>query len=181
MLRVLGEVMNFRVHVTPPVEVEGQVVSSSHIRRLLMDGHVEQAQQMLGRPYRLSGRVIRGDGRGRTIGIPTANLAVPEEKICPAVGVYACRTTIGGLTYAAATNIGTRPTFDGRETMLHVEAHILDLDEDLYDQPVSLEFLARLRGEQRFPSIEALVTQIDQDIQRTRELVLGKINPKGIT
>lgn len=170
MLRVLGETLNYRVHVTPPVKVDGQVVSSSHIRRLLLEGQVEQASKMLGRPYRLDGPVIRGDGRGRMIGIPTANLAIPVEKICPAVGVYACRAVVEGKVFAAATNIGVRPTFDGKDRTTHVEAHLLDVDEDLYGREIQLHFIARLRGEIRFPSIEALVSQIRQDIQQTRAL-----------
>jgi riboflavin kinase/FMN adenylyltransferase len=117
--------------------------------------------------------VVAGDQRGRTIGIPTANLQIPAGKLVPAVGVYASQVQAGGQPYAAAVNIGVRPTFDGQETQVHVEAHLLDFQGDLYGQELYLDLIDRLRGEQRFPSIDALVAQIRADIEKTRKIVAG--------
>jgi riboflavin kinase/FMN adenylyltransferase len=171
-LRSLGELFNYQVHLVPPVEVNGQVISSSGIRNLLADGHVDQARYLLGRPYQIRGSVVHGDGRGYKIGIPTANLVVDEVKLLPGVGVYACWAEVDGRRWPAATNIGVRPTFDGRSVLPHVEAHLIEFDGDLYGQQVKLEFMAYLRGEQRFPGIDALVAQIRHDIQRVRELIV---------
>jgi riboflavin kinase/FMN adenylyltransferase len=117
------------------------------------------------------GQVVKGEGRGRTIGIPTANLQVWEEKILPANGVYATVASIGEQTYPAATNIGTRPTVDGHH--LTVEAHLLDFAGDLYDQEITLTFIGRIRSEQKFSGLEALVAQIQADIAQTRKMVAG--------
>ena len=170
-LRRLGEELGFEVEEHQPVLLDGQVISSSQIRSALTAGNVERAHQLLGRSYRLTGEVIPGDGRGRTIGIPTANLNPWSEQLLPATGVYACQAQIRDKVFRAATNIGVRPTFDGSTTSLHVEAHLLDFKGDLYGQKVRLDFLARLRGEQKFPNVQALVAQIQEDIARTRQLV----------
>jgi riboflavin kinase/FMN adenylyltransferase len=134
-------------------------------------GEVYRTAQNLGRPYRVSGEVVAGDHRGRKIGFPTANLSVPIGKIIPAAGVYACRAWIDEKAWEAATNIGVRPTFDGQGKTVHLEAHLLDFSGDLYGRTVSLDFIERLRGEKRFPDIQALITQISKDIQRTREIL----------
>ena len=126
---------------------------------------------MLGRPYQVSGEVVPGDQRGRRVGIPTANLAVPEGKLIPAPGVYACRSELNGKRYASAVNIGVRPTFSGQGDTIHVEAHLLDFSGDLYGNTIALDFLERLRSEKRFESVDALITQVHSDIQRTREIV----------
>jgi riboflavin kinase/FMN adenylyltransferase len=170
-LKRLGEELGFEVEVHQPVLLEGQVISSSQIRSALTAGNVEHAQQLLGRAYRLTGEVVPGDGRGRTIGIPTANLETWSDQVLPAAGVYACRAQIRDKIFRAATNIGVRPTFDGTSTLLHVETHLLDFQGDLYGQKVQLDFLTRLRGEQKFPNVQALVAQIQEDIARTRQLV----------
>ena len=175
VLRRLGQEFGFSVHVIQPLDKDGERISSSRIRQLISDGEVSQAHALLGRPYRLQGEVVRGDQRGRKIGIPTANLALEPGKLLPASGVYACRAWTGSADserpWAAAANIGVRPTFDGAGTTQHVEAHLLDFEADLYGQVLRLDLLERLRGEQRFASIEALVTQIHADIDRTRLLV----------
>ena len=171
VLRQLGERFNYQLHVVPPVALGEEVISSSQIRALLQAGQVQQAGRLLGRPYRLAGQVIQGDGRGRTIGIPTANLETGSEKLVPGGGVYACLAEIDGRRWAAATNIGVRPTFDGKDTVAHVEAHLLDFSDDLYGRTVGLSFLERLRGEQRFANIQSLVAQIEQDIRQTRQVV----------
>lgn len=173
-LRHLGEELGYRVEVVEAFQVDGTPVSSTRIRNLLQEGDVSKAAQLLGRPYLLSGVVVPGDQRGRTIGIPTANIEPDEHKLIPASGVYACKARVipGQIEpeLQAAANIGIRPTFDGHSTKIHVEAHLLDFSADLYGKTLELNFIARLRGEERFPNIQALVNQIRMDIQRTREL-----------
>jgi riboflavin kinase/FMN adenylyltransferase len=112
--------------------------------------------------------VVHGDGRGRLLGIPTANLELWPYRVIPKAGVYACQALINEQKWKAVVNIGVRPTFVNQATTLHVEAHVLDLDEDLYGRQMQLAFIERLRDEQRFPSVEALVEQIQQDIQHAR-------------
>lgn len=173
VLSALGRKLGFDVEEVGVIEIDGEVISSSRIRAFLEIGDVREAARFLGYPYRVTGTVIPGDHRGRVIGIPTANLSVPSGKIRPAVGVYACQAWVHGRVWAAATNIGVRPTFDGQGTSLHLEAHLLDFSGDLYGQTVSLDFIERLRGEQRFPDIQALINQIRSDVQHTREIVLA--------
>lgn len=170
-LREISRRMGFELNVVQPVAEGQEVVSSSRIRDLLRAGDIAAANRLLGWDYCLSGSVVPGDGRGRTIGVPTANLDFWDEQVLPASGVYACRAEVDGRSYAAATNIGTRPTFDGGDRR-HVEAHLLDVDLDLYEKTVRLSFLERLRGEVKFPDVQALVGQIKQDIERTRRLLL---------
>jgi len=170
-LRGLSEQYSYQLQVFSPVELEGEVISSSRIRSALADGDVQIASKLLGRPYMVSGEVVQGDGRGRRIGIPTANLQVDMEKLIPASGVYACRAKVGGDLYPAAVNIGVRPTFDGDQATRWVEAHLLDFSSDLYGQRISLEFIERLRGEQRFSGVDELIKQIHRDIQKTRNIV----------
>ena len=168
-LKELGEEFGYTVDSIPPLKIGGEVVSSSRIRELLMDGKVEQAAQLLGRPHQIAGDVIAGDGRGSTIGIPTANLAIWAEKTIPKKGVYVCQAEVGGETWGAVTNIGVRPTFDSQSVTPTVETHLLDFNEDLYGLQIRLGFLSRLRDEQRFPNAEALVNQIHADIENARQ------------
>jgi riboflavin kinase/FMN adenylyltransferase len=170
-LKQLGTTLNYHVHVIEPVNVDGKTVSSSQIRKLVIEGNVEKASHLLGRPYRLQGAVVHGDGRGKSIGIPTANLDTGNEKLIPAAGVYACRAIISGKTWPAAVNIGTRPTFENPDLRSHVEAHILDFSNDLYSQSITLEFITRLRAEQRFQNVADLVQQVHKDIDQTREMI----------
>jgi riboflavin kinase/FMN adenylyltransferase len=172
VLKGFGKLRGFDVEEMQAVQLDGEVVSSSKIRVMLESGEVGQAARWLSRPYQITGMVVPGDQRGRTIGIPTANLSVPEGKIFPANGVYACKAWLDGHAWAAATNIGVRPTFDGQGQAVHLEAHLLDYSGDLYGSTISLDFIERLRGEQRFENIQALVHQINLDIQKTREIVL---------
>jgi riboflavin kinase/FMN adenylyltransferase len=127
------------------------------------------ANGWLGRPYALEGEVVHGDHRGRTIGFPTANVAVWAEQVVPANGVYACYATLNGEKFKAVTNVGERPTFNGTGT--RVEAHLLDFDRDIYGETLQLEFIARLRGEQKFSGIEALVAQIRADVEQGQKLL----------
>ena len=170
-LSELAEQLDYQLQVVPAVHLHGQIVSSSRIRGLLREGQVANAAQALGRWYKLTGDVVKGDGRGHTLGFPTANLAVPVEKFVPESGVYACIAQVEGMAWRAAVNIGLRPTFDGSSATTQIEAHILDYQGDLYGQQMSLSFIERLRDEKGFPSIQALIEQIQQDIQKTRELV----------
>jgi riboflavin kinase/FMN adenylyltransferase len=161
----------FETVVHPLLEIDGEIVSSSHIRGLLLAGDVAQANRLLGVPYELCGEVTRGDERGRQLGFPTANLVPDESFACPGHGVYACLAN----GRAAAVSIGVRPTFQtGRGEL--IEAYLLDFDGDLYGEDLCLRFLQRLRGERRFDSSAALVAQMHQDVERTREL-LGSHSP----
>lgn len=170
-LEAVKEARGFEVYVVPPVTVDGEVVSSTRVRRALAAGEVALSARLLGRPFAVEGRVVRGDGRGRELGVPTANLALWEEQALPAVGVYACLAEVDGETYAAATNVGLRPMFEhGRQEPL-VEAHLVAFDGDLYGRPLRLAFLERLRDEVRFETVEELVRQMREDIARTKQIV----------
>jgi riboflavin kinase / FMN adenylyltransferase len=156
----------FRTVVHPLLEVDGEIVSSSHIRGLVLAGEVREANLLLGAPFQLSGEVVHGDERGRDLGFPTANLIPDEALVCPGHGVYACLAD----GRPAAVSIGVRPTFTtGRGEL--IEAYLLDFDGDLYGSEMRIEFLERLRGERRFGSAEALVGQMHRDVELTRELV----------
>ena len=157
----------FTTTVVPLVEHDGEIVSSSHIRALVTAGEVERAARMLGAPFQLRGEVVSGDRRGRTLGYPTANLVPDEALVCPGHAVYAARAD----GTPAAVSVGVRPTFGTGRAVL-VEAYLLDTDEDLYGRELRLDFVARLRGERRFDTIDALVAQMDHDVRRTRELLL---------
>jgi riboflavin kinase/FMN adenylyltransferase len=159
--------------VVPLLEMDGEVVSSSHIRGLVLGGAVEYADRLLGSPFTTSGPVAHGDKRGRTLGFPTANLVPQEGYVVPGHGVYACRAiTADGVVHGAATNVGVRPMFvTGRGEL--IEAFLLDFEGDLYDSELRVEFLKRLRGERRFDSVEALVEQMARDVDQTRALVAG--------
>jgi len=149
---------------------QGEVTfSSTYIRSCIDAGDVAAAASALGRPHRVEGIVVRGDRRGTDLGYPTANLSTPRYAAIPADGVYACRFAHRGRELAAAVSVGTNPTFSGRER--RVEAFVLDLDEDLYGEQVALDFVARLRGMERFESPAELVTQMDDDVARTRAMV----------
>jgi len=169
-LQRLGDLFGFELQVIPPFEVDGDIVSSSLIRSYVQKGDVQRAAQLLGRWYAIQGPVVPGDGRGRTIRIPTANLEVWLGQVMPAHGVYAGWAGISGKRRLAVANVGVRPTFEEQPVKPRAEIHVLDFDQDLYGKNVSFEFVRYLRGEQKFASVEALVAQIHQDIQKTREL-----------
>jgi riboflavin kinase/FMN adenylyltransferase len=155
----------FETRVVTLVEVDGEIVSSSHIRGLVLAGEVEHAARFLGAPFALRGEVVHGDKRGRTLGFPTANLVPDEPLVCPGHGVYAGRAAGA----CAAVSIGVRPTFGSGRAVI-VEAFLLDRDEDLYGRTLQIDFLSRLRGERRFDSVEALVKQMDLDVEQTRQV-----------
>jgi riboflavin kinase/FMN adenylyltransferase len=183
-----------RLHVVAPITVHGLVVSSTKIREFTLEGRVEAAAQLLGRPFDLDGDVVRGAGRGRKLGWPTANIRT-EAELLPGVGVYAVRarlvepsttTTTTTSTYVppilgpplrGAANLGLNPTFrddahagSGREPLM-LEVHLLDVDQDLYGRSLRVEFVHRLRDERRFPNVEALKQQIGRDVAAARRLL----------
>lgn len=159
-LRDLGSCHNFAVHTVPAVQCGTDVISSSVIRSAVAAGAVERAAELLGRPYAISGVVVSGEGRGASLGFPTANLNV-ENEILPHAGVYITEMVALARRLPAMTNVGLRPTWG--EGRLVVESHALDVDEDLYDERIELRFLARLRDERRFSSGTALADQLAQD------------------
>lgn len=173
LLAQLGPRHGFGVTVVPPISVEGIVCSSTKVREFVLEGRVDGAALVLGRAPEVEGEVVRGDGRGRSIGVPTANLK-PLTELMPKNGVYAgwAVRVSDGRRWVAAINVGTNPTFvEGQAT--RVEAHLIDCDEDLYGQPLRVGFVARLRDEERFTSKDALVAQIHKDIEATRRIGNG--------
>ena len=165
---------NFQFHLIPPLLVGGEVVSSTRVREALRSGDVARAATYLGRSFNLVGIVQKGAGRGKELGIPTANLQIWEERAYPAVGVYACIVEVDGQRKQAVTNIGYRPTFEDKPEGPIIEAHILDFERDLYGQEIKVEFIDRLRDEMRFSGPEELLKQIDQDISHTRSLLKNR-------
>jgi riboflavin kinase / FMN adenylyltransferase len=166
--RLLAADGRFETVVHPLLEVDGEIVSSSHIRGLVAAGEVEVATRLLGAPFQLRGEVTHGDKRGRELGFPTANLIPDDALVCPGHGVYACLAD----GRPAAVSIGVRPTFTTGRIEL-IEAYLLDFDGDLYGHELRLDFLARLRGERRFDSAEALIEQMHRDVEDTRAVVLA--------
>jgi riboflavin kinase/FMN adenylyltransferase len=155
----------FETRVVQLVEVDGEVVSSSHIRALVLAGDVEHAARFLGSHFQLEGEVVIGDRRGRTLGFPTANIVPDENLVCPGHGVYAAWADGS----CAAVSVGVRPTFGTGRAVL-VEAYLIDRNVDLYGTILAVDFVARLRGERRFDTVEDLIVQMKLDVERTREL-----------
>ncbi len=169
-----GQSRGFELHVVPPVQVSGEVVSSTRVREALRSGDVARVERYLGRPFALPGKVVRGAGRGHSLGFPTANLEIWDERAFPRTGVYACIAEAEEGRWKAVTNIGVRPTFDSGDVSPTVEAHLLDFSGDLYEQEIRLYFIARLRDERRFSHPEALKEQIQLDIARAKEVLEGR-------
>jgi riboflavin kinase/FMN adenylyltransferase len=169
-LREYGAHAGFQVHTVGPLKYGDQAISSTRIRQFLSLGDVVSAAGCLGRPYRLTGRVAEGARRGATLGFPTANLEVPEERATPARGVYATWVWVEGQPFPGVTNVGTRPTFEAIPK-LTVEAHLLDFHSDLYGKQLRLDFVARLRDEQKFPGPRELLDQIQEDVKTARTLL----------
>ncbi len=171
--RMLADDPRFETRTVPLLEVDGEVVSSSHIRGLVAGGAVQYADELLGAPFAVDGEVQHGDKRGRTLGFPTANLVPRPGFVVPGHGVYACRVALpDGTLVAAATNVGVRPQFvTGRGEL--IEAFLIDWSGDLYGEHIRIEFLCRLRGERRFDSVDALVEQMGRDVEEARGLAAG--------
>ena len=155
----------FETRVVPLVEVEGETVSSSHIRGLVAAGDVAHASAFLGGPFLFEGEVVQGDQRGRELGMPTANLVPEDGLVCPGHGVYAA----WAHGHPAAVNVGVRPMFDSGRGLL-VEAHLVGFEGDIYGQTLRIAFLERMRGERRFESADALVDQMRKDVQQARDI-----------
>ncbi len=165
-LRAQGLAKGFDIEVVELVLVDGEVISSTAIRQALEAGQVEQARDWLGRGYSVTGEIIHGEKRGRSIGIPTANVSVWSEKVIPANGVYAGWATLGDERFMAMTNVGVRPTFDGQGVT--VEAHLLDFNREIYGETLTVSFETRLREEKRFNGIQELIAQIHADFEAGR-------------
>lgn len=165
----LGPKLGFEVETIDLVHNGESPVSSSRIRGLIETGQVALAADLLGFWFRVSNTVIGGDSRGREIGFPTANIRPPKRKVIPAHGVYSCYATIDGRRHHAAVNVGVRPTFGGGDLL--IEAFLLDFDEDIYGREMTLEFVEYTRPELRFPGVDELVAQIEDDVERTREVL----------
>lgn len=170
-LAEIGRELGYGVEVVAAISDESGVISSTEIRKLVAVGRVEEASRLMGHPYRLQGMVSHGDQRGRGIGFPTANLDYAREKVIPAGGIYACWAFLGEERHMAAVNVGTNPTFTPDKQTLSVEAYLLDFDRNLYGEVMRLEFVARLRDEMRYASVEALIEQISLDVEQTRNLL----------
>ncbi len=166
-LQELTAAADISLDIVPPVEVDGAIVSSSRVRQLIAAGDLAAANRLLSQPYRIRGIVTHGAGRGAKIGFPTANLA-GIDTLLPAVGVYAGRAWVSGEGWPAAINLGTSPTF-GDES-IRVEIHLIGQQESLYGQPMEVDFLARLRDIRPFPSVDALVEQLDADVAEAKRV-----------
>jgi riboflavin kinase/FMN adenylyltransferase len=170
-LAEIGLELGYSVEVVAALSDESGVISSTEIRKLIEVGNVVEAARLLGHFYSLQGPVIHGDARGRTIDVPTANVAYSPEKMIPARGIYACWAYLSGAKYQAAINIGINPTFTPDKQIPNVEAHLLDFRGEIYGEELRLEFIARLRDELRFQSVEILLEQIWKDIEMTRHIL----------
>ena len=169
MLSALGAELGFSVSVVDLLSEGGDAVRSTNIRKALVDGSVDGVSKMLGREFAIIGTVVSGDKRGRTLGYPTANIEVGPYMAIPGNGIYATRAIVDGERYMAATSIGTRPTFDGKGRT--IEAFLLGFDSNLYNKELRLEFVQRLRDELKFYSVDALLEQMELDVERTRTLL----------
>lgn len=167
-LASLGRKFGFDVHSIDSVRFRGHRVSSTVVRKLLLQGRVALCRRLLNRPYQIVGTVVRGSGRGADLGYPTANLQ-PASELIPASGVYVTRATVNGAVFAGATNVGYRPTLGEPADKLAVETYLLDADRDLYGEFLTLDFWCRLRAEKRFPNLDALKRQLGCDVRVARK------------
>jgi riboflavin kinase / FMN adenylyltransferase len=169
----LGETLGYTVETVTPMYDNGEPISSTRIRSLLADGHVDRAAELLGRYYALSGTVLHGAERGRRLGFRTANLRVPIERAAPADGVYAVWAIVDDERHPGVANIGIRPSFDAGERLL--ETHLIGFEDDLYDRHLRIEFVRFLRGEQRFESGAALSAQVQEDIRVAARILTEQV------
>jgi len=177
-LKKMGEEFGFSVNEVEQISHNGKAVSSTAIRQLLKDGRVEDAADLLGRPYALIGIVVHGDSRGRQLGFPTANI-VSRHVIIPSDGVYAVKVAARDRCYDGVANIGFRPTFD--KQTLAIEVHLFDFDEDLYGEEVTLFFLSKIREERKFESADALIRQISKDIEEAKSILASSAGCSELT
>jgi len=177
-LAALGKEMGFTVEVASPKKIDGEVVSSTAIRNALAEGDMHRVTRLLGHPFSLHGKVTTGEHRGVGMGFPTANIAVDTRQALPPDGVYATRAYIETQTCPSMTNIGRRPTF-GNDNERTVEVYILDYSSDIYGKDLKIELIERLRGERKFDDIEALKSQITEDVKRGREILAANDNERA--
>ena len=170
-LTEIGLELGYTVEIIPALSDESGVISSTEIRKLVSIGNMTEAAKLLGYPYAMSGEVIHGAGRGKTINFPTANVNYVKSKATPPNGIYACWARLGNERFMAATNIGLNPTFTPERQIPSLEAYLLDFDRDIYGEILTLEFVARLREEIRYTTVEALISQIHDDVNQTRALL----------
>ena len=168
LLKSIGQESGFGVTVVPPTQLNGLPVHSTRIRQAIGRGDLGLASQLLGRTYSLRGTIVQGDGRGRQIGFPTANIE-PGAQLCPPNGVYAIRAKLANRWLDGVLNIGIRPTFDG--TKFQVESHLFDFDEDIYGETIEIFFIEKIRNERKFSDIQTLVQQIHRDIAIAHEIL----------
>jgi len=174
-LRHLGQEMGFSLTVVPPLKINGEVVSSTAVRKALTEGDMKRVQSLIGRPFSLHGRVVTGDKRGAELGFPTANLDTEAEQALPAEGVYTSRAYIDDQSYPSMTNIGRHPTFGGSQRL--VEVYLLDYQGDLYGRELTVDIIDRLRGEIKFDTPEELKKQIAEDVKRGKAILkTGGVN-----
>jgi riboflavin kinase/FMN adenylyltransferase len=181
VIREIGKLYGFEVKEAEFIMQNDNKVSSSQIRKWLSDGNLEATNTALGRYFSLAGTVIHGDARGRSIGFPTANIAVWEGKLLPSPGVYACWVKLNHQVHPAVTNIGYRPTFEDNRPAIRVETHLLHFDFDLYDQELELFFVYKLRPEIKFENFSALVQQIHLDVQKSEEILKNAAKPTSLS
>lgn len=167
LLMKVGRRRGFSIHVMDPVRVKGQIVSSTLIRDLILEGKVDECRLMLGRHYSIGGEVVRGNMIGRTIGFPTSNILIDENMVTPSNGVYVTRCNYNFKQYEGITNVGIKPTIGDNKRV--IETHIFDFNNDIYGREIKVEFIKKLRDEMKFPSVDALAEQIQKDCRAARE------------
>lgn len=175
-LTELGKTFGFRVRAIDLSRSSSEVISSSFIRKLINAGDLVQANDLLGRAYDVDGRIVHGDGRGKHIGIPTANLDIWQERLIPGAGVYAAVAELEGRRWMGVVNIGNRPTFYEKPYLQTIETHLLDFNRDIYGQEMRLNFIRRIRPEKKFANADQLMVQINQDIQFAREVLSNELD-----
>ena len=173
LVRSLCKPLNVEVEIQPKFEFQNKVVSSSLIRDRIINGKIDEVEELLDRPFHLEGVVVKGEGRGKKIGFPTANIQVSPDLIVPQRGVYVTRTIYNGMTYNSITNIGFNPTFkDTHQT--HIETNMFDFDTDIYGENLDIEFLHKVRDEKKFPTVNDLIAQIKADVSFAKEFLSPK-------
>lgn len=173
LVKALCKPLNVEVEIQPKFEFNGRVVSSSLIRDRVISGKIDEVEELLVRPFHLEGVVIKGEGRGKKIGFPTANIQVSPDLIVPQRGVYVTRTKHNGMIYNSITNIGHNPTF--KEThQIHIETNLFDFDIDIYGESLDIEFLHKIRDEKKFPTVNDLIAQIKNDVVFAKDFLSNK-------
>ncbi len=165
--------LGIRVEIQPKYEHLGRVISSSMIRESLLTGRIDEVESVLSRPFHLEGVVIKGEGRGKQIGFPTANIQVSQDLIVPNKGVYVTRTIYKGMTYNSVTNIGNNPTFKD-SNQVHIETNLFDFNNDIYGEPLEIQFIKKIRDEKKFATVNDLVKQISADVGLAKSILSSK-------